>query len=241
MPAISFALGNSVIYQISMDNNFGAGTIVQDFVNAKGFQTQKKYGDAFGKVETVKIEGYATPFREDIIIINPSLYDAMVEEGSKVPAIIPTNTIKEFSTGSYNIILKKDSRENINFAYQIHCVTNKENIIVGSGLAKKLATKNVLYSDADYGDIYIMDREITKFEKEINDLPNISEKISYTITSSTQNKEISFDTITCNKDGKSIIIVDRKTNELLFAINEKIKNGHTYQMPKMMFRHKIYN
>lgn len=246
MPATSFALGNSVIYQISMSDSFGAGTYIQQWLtNAKGTQIQKEYGDIYGNIETIKVEGYAEP-----ILVKPDDYDTAVQQGASVPAIIPTNTIKEFSTGSYNIILKKDSRENINFAYQIHCVTNRENIVIGSGLAKKLSTKNIYALtmedfDPDYGDMYIMDREIMKFEKEITDLPNSSYRINYSIDrydgTMAYNKTITFDTITCNKDGKSIIIVDRKTNELIFAINDTFVNGQTYIMPKMMFRHKIYN
>ena len=71
--------------------------------------------------------------------------------------------------------MKKDSREKINIAYQIHCVTDKDNVIVGSGLSKKLGVRKGYIDEAslkgEYVDIYVMNREIGKFEKEITDLP----------------------------------------------------------------------
>ena len=239
MPATSFALGNSAIYQISMDNNFGAGTYIQQYLtNAKGVQIQKEYGDIYGKIETIKVEGWVEPCTES------TSYNEAVTQGSKVPNVVPNSFGPEFTTGDANIILKKDSRENINFAYQIHCVTNRDNIIIGSGLPKKFCVKNSP-TGTQYGDLYIMDREIGKFEKIITDLPNISEKINYTLYSpllgGPQDATFEFDTITCNKDGKSVIMVDRETGELLFAINEDVTNGQTYTMPYLMFRHKIYD
>ena len=234
MPATSFALGNSAIYQLSMDNNFGAGTYIQQYLtNAKGVELQKQYGDIYGKIETIKVEGFANP-----TTTAPANYADAVVQGSQVPNITP-NISALFTTDSSNIILKKDGRENINFAYQIHCVTNKDNIIIGSGLPKKLSIRNTA-TNAENCDIYIMQREIGKFEKIISDLPN-ELSINYTLNYNLNNKYIYFDTITCNKDGKSIIIVDRDTNELVFAINEDVKDGQTYTMPNIMFRHKIYD
>ena len=233
MPAVSFALGNSAFYQISMDNSFGAGTYIQGFNNAKGFQTQREYGDVFGNIESAKIEGFYRP-----INTIPQNYNDAVEQGSKVPNLEASSEFyKMFSTENNNIIIKKDSREKINFAYQIHCVTNNQNIIIGSGLPKKLGVKDN-GENYTYGDLYILDRRIGKFEKEIKD--TLPTRIDYNVTVSTANSELNFDTIVCNRAGKSIIMIDRETKELLFAINEDVENGQIYTLPKLMFRHKIY-
>ena len=235
MPAVAFALGNSAFYQINMDNNFGAGTYVQGFTSLKGYQSQKKYGDTFGNIDTIKIDGYCKP-----MTTTPLNYNDAVNEGSKIPDVSPTNSEVTFTTGNANIILKKDSRENINFSYQIHCVTDNENLIVGSGLSKKIGTKIISFDNKEYADCYIMNREIGKFEKEILDLPSSDMRIELTTNIDIENKQIDFASIICNSSGKSIIIVDRKTKELLFAINDEIMNNQTYQLPSLMFRHKIY-
>lgn len=231
MPAVAFALGNSVIYQISMDNNFGAGTYIQGFTSSKGYQTQKEYGDTFGNIDTIKIEGFSNP------IETPNNYNEAVYQGSKVPSIVPTSLIKFFSTGDNNIVLKKDSRENINFAYQIHFVTNIENVVVGSGLSKKMGIKYV--TQQEYADCYIMNREIGGFEKEILDLPTKNMKIDIQCDEP-QEKYIKINSIIANSDGKSVVVVDRKTKELLFAINKNVINGESVEMPYLNFVHKIY-
>ena len=241
LPCISFALGNSAVYQVSYLDNFGAGTYVQQYVdNALGFQSENAYGDAYGNIERIKVDGYYSPLENA-----PSNFDEAVDVGSQVPNITPTLTVgttdaRAFTTGNADIIIKKDSREIIHFAYQIHCVTNKENIIVGSGLPKRLSVSNNETVTNNTPIAYIMDRQIGKFEKEILDLPNESDGINVVMVN-IENKQINFNNITCNKSGNSVIIVDRKTNELLFAINTDVKQGQTFKMPSLMLRHKIYS
>ena len=241
MPCISFTLGNSAVYQVSYLDNFGAGTYVQQYVeNALGFQSENAYGDTYGNIERIKVDGYYSPLENA-----PSNFDEAVEIGSQVPNITPTLTVgttdtRAFTTGNADIVIKKDSREIIHFAYQIHCVTNKENIIVGSGLPKRLSVSNNATVTNNTPIAYIMDRQIGKFEKEILDLPNESDGINVVMVN-IENNQINFDNITCNKSGKSVIIVDRKTNELLFAINTDVKQGQKFNMPSLMLRHKIYS
>lgn len=83
-----------------------------------------------------------------------------------------------------------------------------------------------------------MNREIGKFEKEILDIP--SNSISYTMATDIANKKIDFSVITLNASGKSIVLVDRVSKELIFAINEEVYNGQIYQLPPLCFRHEIF-
>ena len=91
----------------------------------------------------------------------------------------------------------------------------------------------------EHADVYIMDREIGKFEKSIEDLPDSSLKISYTVDIDSTNKQLVLGSITANSNGKSIVLVDRTSKELVFAINQDVVSGQAYQLPKMCFRHKI--
>lgn len=252
LPAITSHLGNSAFYQIQFEDNFGVGNKIEYMLtDHKGTQSQIEYGDDYGRAEYLGIEGLNNPF----IYGTVNNYATAVNYGMLIPDINNEYTNGLFESTTYTldgndwiptrtpIILKKDSAERIIFAYQIHCVTDKENVIIGSGLPKKLGTKPITYNEAEHVDCYIMDREIGKFESIINDLPATA--VSYTIesaysTTDIANKQLTFSSITANTDGKSIVMVDRTTKELIYAINQDIVSGQAYQLPKMCFRHKIF-
>lgn len=236
LPAISSYLGNSAFYQLQFNNNFGAGSHIEYFItDSKGAQAEAEYGDDYGRAEYIGIKGLYQPN-----LIPVSNYSSAVELGRKIPLIdIDSQIPKLFDTENNPIILKKDGGEQIILPYQIHCVTDNNNLIIGSGLPKKLGVKNIGFMNREYVDIYVMDREIGKFEKEIIDLPSSDKRISYSMTSDSTNKQLNFGSITLNASGKSIVLVDRQSKELIFAINEEVTNGQTYQLPSLCFRHKV--
>ena len=51
------------------------------------------------------------------------------------------------------------------------------------------------------------------------------------MTADSTNKQLNFGEITLNASGKSIVLVDRQSKELIFAINEEVTNGQSYQLP----------
>jgi hypothetical protein len=236
LPAISSYLGNSAFYQLQFNNNFGAGSYIEYFITgSKGAQAEAEYGDDYGRAEYIGIKGLYQPK-----LIPPTNYSSAVELGRKIPLIdIDSEIPKLFDTESNPIILKKDGGEQIILPYQVHCVTNKNSLIIGSGLPKKMGVKNISFADREYVDIYVMNREIGKFEKEITDLPSSDKRITYTLTVDGANKQLNFGEITLNARGKSIVLVDRASKELIFAINEEVTNGQSYQLPSLCFRHKI--
>lgn len=237
LPVISFALGNSVVYQISANNNYGAGTYIQNFNSfGIGVQGEVAYSDDYGNIESIAISGFARPST-----VNINNYNSAVEIGSKMP-YLDVDGEKFFTTGQElndRIRLLKDSREIIHFAYQIHCVTDKENIVVGSALSKMMAIKDTSSSDNNRAVVYILDREIGNIEKDILDLDGTPIELN-SISVDEANKELTFGTITANRSGKSIVLVDRTTSELIFAINKEIQGAEVIELPKLMFRHKIY-
>ena len=231
LPATSFAFGNSAYYGCSFSNNYGAGSYVASFIGTdKGIQQEAKYSTLYGFAEYIELLGGSFKY------IPQSSYSSAVATGAAIPNIYNEDGSSSFNlfdtTASYPIRLKKDSREKINIAYQIHCVTDKDNVIVGSGLSKKLGVRKGYIDEAslkgEYVDIYVMPREIGKFEKEIIDLPSSNKRISYTMTSDSTNKQLNFGEITLNASGKSIVLVDRQSKELIFAINEDVTNGQLY-------------
>ena len=241
LPTITFSFGNSALFQFTFNNNFGVGTSVK-FINvSKGVQIEEQYCDTFGKFRYLDLDGFNNPYSD-----NNMNYETAVKIGSELPKDTYAHDIMYgslFSTQEYPIDIDKDNAEKISFAYQIHCVTNRDDIVIGSAAAKLLPVspnyKNendeTIYKSAE---LYVMNREIGKFEKEILDITNTA--IDFTTNINSNKKEITFENITANSSGKSIVMVDRETKELIFAINREVNNGEIIELPKMMFRHKIY-
>lgn len=242
LPAIASHLGNSAFYQIEFQDNFGAGNKIDYMLTEhKGTQTQAEYGDDYGRAEYLKVRGLYSPLQSPV-----DNYAHAVRYGNVIPNTKDNISDVFFNTLSNPIILEKDSAEKIICAYQIHCVTDRYDVVVGSGLPKKLGVRapygyvdGTSFFRPEYADVYIMDREIGKFEKSIEDLPDSSLKISYTVDIDSDNTQLVLGSITANSNGNSIVLVDRYSKELIFAINKDIISGKSYSLPKMCFRHKI--
>lgn len=241
LPAFSFAFGNSSCYGFSAIDNYGVGNKISKFLtDAKATEEEVVYGDNYGKAKYIDFAGGFEFYT------SPDSYDTAVLYGKSIPQLYSSDfsTFSNlFKTTGYPIKLEKDSREIIHFTYQIHCVTDRNDLIVGSGLSKKLGIRKGYIDETslkgEYVDIYVMDREIGKFEKEITDLPDSLMRISYTMTSDSTNKKLDFGEITLNANGKSIVLVDRNSSELIFAINGDFTENDTYQLPSLNFRHKL--
>lgn len=244
LPTINVCYGNSISYLAYFANNYGAGNYLsyneQSDGKYLGRQQELRYSDNYGEFEYLDFGGFSYHYDESL-----ANFDDAVIAGNAFPNITGGHGDGEqslFSTvsdigSSLPIIVKKGSGEQILLNYGIHCITNNRNIVVGSGLPRKLMALN--YAETDFVDIYVMNREIGKFEKEILDLPSSDKRISYSMSSDSTNKQLNFGSIILNASGKSIVLVDRETKELIFAINEEVSNGQTYQLPSLCFRHKI--
>ena len=156
----------------------------------------------------------------------------------------------KFWTADNPIYIDKDNREQINFSYQIHFVTNQKNMVIGSGISKNCG---ITTNGARSRSLYILPNKIGKFDKDI-DLTGATLVRNYngtgttyvSSTSSTNMKKITIANETANADGKAWVIVDNATNkngkhDLIFGKNITIKSGDTISMPTMSFTHKIFD
>ena len=137
LPAIASHFGNSAFYQIEFQDNFGAGNKIDYMLTEhKGTQAQAEYGDDYGRAEYLKVRGLYSPLQSPV-----DNYAHAVSYGNVIPNTKDNISDVFFTTLSNPIILKKDSAEKIICAYQIHCVTDRYDVVVGSGLPKKLGVR----------------------------------------------------------------------------------------------------
>lgn len=238
LPIFTLGFGNSIWLGCKFKDNYSAGnkSIDPPTLNSGYYRLNQfvKYTDDFGEVETLSVK----------------LYNSQVITGSKANAIALGNSLPEatetlldndlcFSTDQSNwgridddIVIKKDSREQINFSYQMHFVTN-DNIIIGSQLAQGNIFVNGKGNNVKF---YILPNRINKFTKNV-DLTNATNVAHngfyYDYTS------ITWRNITATVNGKSWVLIDSTNGKLLFGKNIDIASGDTIVMPKMTFTHKI--
>lgn len=167
LPVVSAAFGNAMIFSWSYKDNYSAGTNV-DKISGKtsgdlsGYmQSDVPYGDYFGRM-------YYYNFK----LLNDNGFDnkdAVLDTAKHLPRIDGTDTgINEGGVignlSDYRI--RKDSREALNFNYELETQTNEDDIIIGSALAQNCPLVTLATHDAPM--VYFLTRKLGKFEKFIS-------------------------------------------------------------------------
>lgn len=236
LAVINLGIGNSLWFGFRYSDNYSAGNTSStgtNSVDADYYRVQNfvAYSDFFGRIENLKLNMYAN-FGD--IITNYATQQAI---GNNLPIFnetILTNSL--ISTETLPIILKKDSRENINFSYQVHFVSNRNNFIIGSGLA---LNNGLVSSGENFAKLYVLPTKLNKFDKVI-DLTGATLIKSYEndITSIVQTaNKVVFANETSTAQGLSWVLVNSENNQLLFGENIAIEIDDTIQMPTMTFTH----
>lgn len=242
LPVLKYSIGNSIVFTFEMEDNFKAGSqslTTSGNVDKSGNQRIMQgvnYGDDYGEF---------TSFKLNLVVwdeLGSLTDDEKIAFANKLPLVdgidpnIDTSVFgfenKVFSTDEMSLYVYKDNREAIKFCYQINCITNKPNVIIG----KKMSSLFVDYTGKIKG--YILDRPIMKFEEKI-DVSNLTAfyDIEKWVKDET-NMSLSLPSKTANKQGKSLVFVDSNTNELFWGENIDINIGDTITPSVISFRHK---
>ena len=141
-----------------------------------------------------------------------------------VPAadgLTPSNT--RITTGDKPLLIEKGSTEVLNINYQIDFVTNRDEIIIGSAMAKNF----VLGTQTGHGaKLYLLPEKISKYAAKIDTTG--AQEMPYSISSIiTSSLYIDNMTNTTENEYSAYAFVDGQTNELLFGANKAIAPGQT--------------
>lgn len=123
LPVQSIALGNSLLFNFRFEDNYSAGTYLQDIGKDYKLTRLARYGDPiYGEAKTMSVKLYSNTRitdSSDVIPIGDSIpLDTQVDEISKFVTVLTGNPI----------IIHKSSRDAINFTYQLHFVTTDDYI-----------------------------------------------------------------------------------------------------------------
>lgn len=240
LPAFTLGAGNAIWLGFKYKDNYSAGNTSTELTLSSGaeyyrVQDYVPYGDYFGELDTLQLAFYST-------LKELENYNETMSVGNALPRsrITTSRTPLVATKTNANLRIMKDSRENINFGYQMYFVSNDRKIVIGSNIAYGNPLVNNTTTSAK---LYILPTRINKFDKVV-DLTNATLVRDYStntnqITYSANTLKFSDEIATAN--GKSWVVVDSATNTLLFGKNTSITNGETITMPYLSFTHKAIN
>lgn len=170
LPVVSAAFGNTMIFSWSYKDNYSAGTNV-DKINSddlSGYmQSDVPYGDYFGRIYYYDFYLFGEEaFLQKSGDFNDAKYLPLVTSQSG-SAFINTGINTAKITGSLSSYrLRKDSREALNFNYELETQTTEDDIIIGSALAQNCPLVTLATHEAPM--VYFLNRKLGKFEKNID-------------------------------------------------------------------------
>ena len=175
LPVVSSSFGNSLVFSWGYKDNYSAGVRITEEINVgqvKGrWQQDVEYCDAYGRMYFYNFfllgKNEETELGNDFALASPFV---PVGDYSKSRA---KSKIKTEPTKSYRI--RKDSREIINFNFELEFKTNCKNLIIGSGLAS--ACKLVSEGVGGYAVIYRFTGEygkVGKFDRQFIPQPGVN-------------------------------------------------------------------
>lgn len=219
LPVQTIALGNSAVLTTKYEDNYSAGnfSIKQESGNVKGqFTMATPYCDFYGNMEYLNLNYY-----EQGTI--PPNHTEQTLIGNSLPSGENVNGVgrKYLTTGAKPLWVKKGSTEILAINYQIDYVTNRRNIIVGSGLAKN----NIMISGTQAGHsaaLYVLPKRLNKF-KLVADLTGATLVKDYASGGlSVSGNSIAFAPVTSPVSGQAWVMVDKATGEVLLGCNKEI-------------------
>lgn len=240
LPVIACAFGNSMIFSFSYADNYSAGnqaTYVSGGTISGYFQQGTSYTDTYGRMEYLYWAMKRTTNA-------PANQKVQTNIGTALPQYTPMalgDTILT-TTADKPMWVKKDSREILSINYQIEFVTNRKNLVIGSGFAK---TCPLVYNRTSGGaQLWILPNKINKFAQTIDTAGGIN--LGY-VTPTTQNGILTFLATTATADGEAWAFLDSEVKEegstireLIFGENTAVTNGEAIDLPVMTPKHKLF-
>ncbi len=162
MPVLSTAMGTTMNFSFSAEDNYSAGARsiehnVMSGNNEVNWQQYLPYGDYYGRMYWLSFQLVTS-----MTYTTPEAYLQAALDFPKDQREIPTiETV--ISAVNTPILYRKDSREIMNFTYQASFVTNRKNIVIGSALA----AMNPLIKGSDRDNpagLFISPHRINKFD-----------------------------------------------------------------------------
>lgn len=165
MAAGSFASGNSLVFFVNMQDNYGAGYQSDEVTNTSiRAQRLMPYSDELGNISTVDIDFVNELEQTDSSPTPQSAFDYPAYEATGAIGTIyfSTRAINEDDTGGA-LGISKDSREALGIVVQQHFQSDNQNIVIGKALTKYCPLVSTQGS-ANFGKLYFLAQQLNPLE-----------------------------------------------------------------------------
>lgn len=169
MAAGSFASGNSLVFFVNMQDNYGAGYQSNEVTNTSiRAQRLMPYSDELGNISTVDVDFVNELVQTDSSPAPQSAFDypAYDADGNIGVIYFSTRAINENDTGGA-LGVSKDSREALSIVIQQHFQSDNQNIVIGKAITKYCPLVSTL-SDENRGKLYFLNRQLNPLEAVID-------------------------------------------------------------------------
>lgn len=241
LPIISLGIGNSILLAFHFEDSISAGNTAR-YIQGEREQQSQKYVDIYGEVKSLKL-AYGSSVSQ---IIAPNEYTKAVQMGDSIPRTDYIGNIDTYFNipSESKMIIDKGVGEIPHISFQLHFISNKNNLIIGSGLSRK---SNFVTNEIKNYKLFILDHPINKFDTKIN-LTNAIDNGTITLTKDFAKKQIKLGDFTALANGKAWAICqvyyndDNNIidNDLIIGENKEILLNDVVEMPYFTFKRNIY-
>lgn len=235
LPVSSFGLGNSIVLSYSYEDNFSAGDKIyynDEEKSIKRVQQQVQYNNYYGESKYLKVQ-----FTSSITQLTD--YDSLKQFGDNLPSIEQNIEVLSDDFTSQPLEIYKDNREILKVVYQLHFVTNKKSIIIGTALSTK---NNLVVNGTPNFQLFVSPKRLNKLANYV-DIAGMTEYQldDDSITNSITNNRFNLGMFTSQVNGQAWCIVTKspKGYNLVLGENTPIKAGQEITLPSFSFTHKI--
>lgn len=235
LPVSSFGLGNSIVLSYSYEDNFSAGDKIyynDEETSIKRVQQQVQYNNYYGESKYLKVQ-----FTSSITQLTD--YDSLKQFGDNLPSIEQNIEVLSNDFTSQPLEIYKDNREILKVVYQLHFVTNKKSIIIGTALSTK---NNLVVNGTPNFQLFVSPKRLNKLANYV-DITGMTEYQldDDAITNSITNNRFNLGIFTSQVNGQAWCIVTKspKGYNLVLGENTPIKAGQEITLPSFSFTHKI--
>lgn len=230
LPVMTASMGNAALMVANYKDNYSAGdnltyqsykpdsntTIDGYFVNSVA------YSDVYGNIEYLSLNYYSDGTA-------PTSATEQSTIGNSLPSAenVTGTGQAQISTENNPLWVKKGSTEVPTIDYQIDFVSNRKNIIIGSGLAQNCTF--ISGTQTGHGAVlYVLPYRLNKFDL-IVDLTNATQIYDYNTGGGLYltGNGFQFEPQTSPVSGQSWVMVDKATNALLVGCNTQITTDMT--------------
>lgn len=232
LPLATYSLGNSILVTFGYDDNYSAGLRVER-ESGGVFQYQVPYTDTYGEIKELEIVYGRVGEEVDIT------YEKTIMEGDALPTEEGIDYSGFYGDMSMDIVINKESRAIPTINYMLHFVTNRDDIVIGEGMAKysHLCYDNETSWIYERVSVYVFDKKIGKYDTILNGGTEIG-TLSCTVS---PKNYIEFSSLQSTVEGKSWAVVKEidGVKHLLFGQNKNITANSVINLPKLNFTHII--